>query len=172
MGRINYGGVARYMSEERKKEAPATRHAASASSGAAPHRVLYTLDEARLLHDGVVILQGKGRTYVVCPAARVDCWEPVLKLLLRDLETIACPLSSRNARIRYKRLAPGTAIPGGGEVTAGAWIAECFVELGLERAIHGVLRGRLGRLPFRERLRHAVRNGIRQVQSRNEARFE
>lgn len=145
---------------------------ARASSGAAPSRVPHTLDEARLLHDGIVILQGKGRTYVVCPAARVDCWEPVLKLLLRDLDTIACPLSPRSARIRYERLAPGTAISGGGEVTAGAWIADCFVEPGLERAIRGVLRGRLGRLPFRERLRHAVRNGIKQVQSRNEARFE
>ncbi len=162
-------GVAMPMNDDVSEEVPTTRRTptrTSIRSTLEPPNALRTLDQARLLHDGIAILQsnGGGQTYVVCPAVLVRCWEPVLKLLLRDLDAIVYPGSPQVARIRYERLEPGTTILGGGEVIAGVWIHGCFVELGLDRSIRGVLKGRLGRLPFRDRLRHAVRNGIKQVQ--------
>lgn len=130
--------------------------------------LLQTLEDARQVRDGIAILQGRGgqQTYIVCPAVLVRCWEPVLKLLLADLDAIVCPGNSGGVHVRYERLPVGTVLPGGGEVLAGVWMHARLVELELGRPVRGVLKGRLGRLPLRYRLHYAVRNSLRQLQPR------
>ncbi len=114
-----------------------------------------TLDEARLSRDNFVILQGSqpGQAYLTCQAVLVVCWEPVLKLLLRDLDAIAAPRRTAEACIRYEPLPDPIATDG-----SGLWIHEDFKLLGLDRPIRGILKGRLGRIPLGERVRYSALN--------------
>lgn len=125
-----------------------------------------TLDEARLSRDVFVVLEGShnGQVYVSCQAVLVVCWEPVLKLLSRDLDAIASVRPGRDANIRFIRLPAAPARGEGAEGTrfvSGLWIDEQFSVLGLDRYIRGILRGRLGRLPMSERLRYAALNRVK-----------
>lgn len=118
-----------------------------------------TLDEARLSKDNFVILEGseRGQVYLTCQAVLVVCWEPVLKLLLRDLDAIAFPHRGGQASVRYERLPSGLAGIGlaeQGREASGLWIHEHFTTLGLDAPIRAILKGRLGRIPWSERLRH------------------
>jgi hypothetical protein len=122
-----------------------------------------TLDEARLSRDNFVILQGSrpGQIYLACQAVLVVCWEPVLKLLLRDLDAIASPHRGGRGRLRYERLPSGLIEIGlaqRGQEASGLWIHEHFTLLGLDRPIRGILKGGLGRIPLSERLRYAALN--------------
>ena len=125
-----------------------------------------TLDEARLSRDIFVVLEGsqEGQFYLSCQAVLVLCWEPVLKLLLRDLDSMASLQPGRRARVHYVRMPAGP--PGGDSAdeppfVSGLWIDEQFTELGLDRHIRGILRGKLGRLPVSVRLRYAALNRVR-----------
>lgn len=117
-----------------------------------------TLDEARLSRDNFVILEGSqpGHIYLTCQAVLVVCWEPVLKLLLRDLDAIASPRRTAGACVRYERLPAGPIAAGGTEQISGLWIHEYFTMLGLDRPIRSILKGGLGRIPLSERLRYAA----------------
>lgn len=153
-------------STPQRTQRTARRPALHSSAPASP--MLHTLEDARQVRDGIAILQGRGgqQTYIVCPAVLVRCWEPVLKLLLADLDAIVCRGNSGGVRVRYERLPVGTSLRGGGEVLAGVWMHPRLVELELGRQVRGVLKGRLGRLPLRYRLHYAVRNSLRQLQLR------
>jgi len=108
---------------------------------------LRSLDEARAVSDGVVILQGDdgGQIYVVCPASEITCSAEALDALLRDLDQIAWPDNDPSmARIYYERLAQGAGIcggMGGGLVADGRWIHDQFVKMKLSGPIREVLRG-------------------------------
>ncbi|HYP41397.1 MAG TPA: hypothetical protein VEX13_13640 [Chloroflexia bacterium] len=120
-----------------------------------------TLDEARQSKDNFVILEGsqQGQIYLTCQAVLVVCWEPVLKLLLRDLDAIAFPHRGSQARVRYERLPAGLAATGLAEQSqeaSGLWIHEHFTALGLDVPIRAILKGRLGRISLGERLRHTA----------------
>lgn len=120
-----------------------------------------SLDEARQSRDNFVILEGsqQGQIYLTCQAVLVVCWEPVLKLLLRDLDAIAFPHRGSQARVRYERLPAGLAGIGlaeQGQEVSGLWIHERFTRLGLDGPIRAILKGRLGRIPLGERLRHTA----------------
>ncbi|MDQ3706737.1 MAG: hypothetical protein M3437_16250 [Chloroflexota bacterium] len=119
-----------------------------------------TLDEARLSRDNFVILQGSqpGQVYLTCQAVLVVCWEPVLKLLLRDLDAIAAPRRTTHARIRYEPMSTYVMREIGTNQESGLWIHEDFRLIGLDRYIRGILKGRLGRLPLSERLRYTALN--------------
>ncbi len=122
-----------------------------------------TLDEARLSRHNFVVLHGsqRGQVYLTCQAVLVLCWEPVLKLLLRDLDAIASSRRTSQARIRYERLPAGLARSGmndQGQEVSGLWIHEHFTLLGLDRSIRGILKGRLGRIPLGERVRYTALN--------------
>ncbi len=119
-----------------------------------------TLDEARLSKDNFVILQGSqpGQIYITCQAVLVVCWEPVLKLLLRDLDAIAAPRRTAHACIRYKALSSYVMRESGTNQESGLWIHEDFKLIGVDRYIRGILKGRLGRLPLSERLRYTALN--------------
>jgi len=112
----------------------------------APYRPLSSLAAARDVPDGVVILEGDygGQIYLVAPAARVECNEAALDLLLRDLDEVAWPGAEPNASsLRYEQLAPGAVVPGGmggGLVADDVWI---HPELAPHAAaIRAVLAGR------------------------------
>ncbi len=119
-----------------------------------------TLDEARLSRDNFVILQGSqpGQIYLTCQAVLVVCWEPVLKLLLRDLDAIAATRRTARACIRYEPLSAYLMEESGTNQESGLWIHEDFRLTGLDRYIRGILKGRLGRLPLSERLRYTALN--------------
>lgn len=122
-----------------------------------------TLDEARLSRDNFVVLHGseQGQIYLICQAVLVVCWEPVLKLLLRDLDSIASPRRTAQACIRYECLPAGLVGIGKAEQQqekSGLWMHEHFRLLGLDRPIRGILKGRLGRIPLSERVRHTALN--------------
>jgi hypothetical protein len=119
-----------------------------------------TLDEARLSRDNFVILQGSqpGQIYLTCQAVLVVCWEPVLKLLLRDLDAMIAPRRTARACIRYEPLSAYLVEESGTNQESGLWIHEDFRLIGLDRYIRGILKGRLGRLPLSERLRYTALN--------------
>lgn len=124
---------------------------------------LSTLEEARLRRDTFVILQGSQheQIYLTCPAVLICCWEPVLRLLLRDLDALACQGEPLRTRVRYEQQPVGKILAcgrGGGQIVAGLWIHQQLLEMGLERPIKGVLKGKLGRIPLRERLRCSLEN--------------
>ena len=122
-----------------------------------------TLDQARLSRDSFVVLEGSqpGQTYLTCQAVLVVCWEPVLKLLLRDLDAIASPRRTPHACVRYERVPGGPLEVGGTGQASGLWIHERFVMLGLDRYIRAILKGGLGRIPLSERLRHTALNRVK-----------
>lgn len=119
-----------------------------------------TLDEARLSRDNFVILQGSqpGQIYLTCQAVLVVCWEPVLKLLLRDLDAMAAPRRTTRACIRFEPLSSYVMRESAASQESGLWIHEDFRLIGLDRYMRGILKGRLGRLPLSERLRYTALN--------------
>lgn len=119
-----------------------------------------TLDEARLSRENFVVLQGSqhGQIYLTCQAVLVVCWEPVLKLLLRDLDAMTAPRRTSQACIRYEPLSARLMEESGINQESGLWIHEDFRLIGLDRHIRGILKGRLGRLPLSERLRYTALN--------------
>jgi len=112
-----------------------------------PYQPLRSLDEARSLSKGVVILEGDdgGQIYVVCPSSLVRCSAETLNDLLRDLDTIAWPHNDPDAaRVFYERLSIGAPVcggMGGAVVTNDVWIHGDFVNLKLDRAIREVISG-------------------------------
>ena len=119
-----------------------------------------TLDEARLSRDNFVVLQGSqpGQIYLTCQTVLVVCWEPVLKLLLRDLDAIAAPRRTARACLRYEPMSAYLMEGSSINQESGLWIHEDFRLIGLDRYIRGILKGRLGRLPLSERLRYTALN--------------
>lgn len=117
-----------------------------------------TLDEARLSRDNFVILRGsqEGEIYLTCQAVLVVCWEPVLKLLLHDLDAIISPRRTTQACIRYETLPAGLAEVGDATSGSGLWISEDLKLLALDRYIRAILKGGLGRIPLSERLRYTA----------------
>ena len=112
-----------------------------------PYEPLHSLDEAREVPDGVVVLEGDngGQIYVVCPASLVRCSDASLKQLLDDLDVIAWPPDGdpRGTGLSYERHTVGEGIAGGmggGLVTDGVWIHEEFEDAGLRPGIEAVLR--------------------------------
>ncbi|MEA2576238.1 MAG: hypothetical protein QOH93_3536 [Chloroflexia bacterium] len=125
-------------------------------SGIAPR----TLDDARLSRDNFVILHGSegGEIYLTCQAVLVLCWEPVLKLLLHDLDAIVALRRSPQACIHYGPLPAGLTNNGNNHQESGLWINEDLKLLALDKPIRGILRGRRGRIPLSERLRYTALN--------------
>jgi hypothetical protein len=81
----------------------------------------------------------------------------VLKLLLRDLDAMVAPRGTQHARIRYEP-APAELISKVVTEDCALWIHEDFKQLGLDRPIRGILKGRLGRIPLGERLKYTALN--------------
>ena len=113
-----------------------------------PYYALHSLEEAKSLPDGVVILEGDdgGQIYVVCRASLVKCPEEVLGQLLRDLDDIAWPGNDPNmAKVLYERHPVGAGIAGGmggAVVTKDIWIHDEFIKLRLDAVIREVISGR------------------------------
>jgi hypothetical protein len=118
-----------------------------ADAGQCTYLPLRSLEDARALPDGFVVLQGDdgGQIYVVCRASQVSCSMEALETLLRDLDEIAWPGNDPDMRrVFYERLPEGAGVAGGmggGLVTNEPWVHKMFVAAGLKDAILGVLRG-------------------------------
>jgi len=112
-----------------------------------PYSPLQSLEEAKLLSDGVVILEGDygGQIYIVCPASLVECSSETLDHLLRDLDHISWPGNDLNsARVFYERLPLGAPVfggMGGAIVEEGVWIHQTLINSGLGVAIREVIEG-------------------------------
>jgi hypothetical protein len=117
-----------------------------------PYQPLRSLDEARSLSDGAVILEGDdgGQIYVVCPVSLVRCSAETLNDLLRDLDAIAWPHNDADAaRVFYERLSIGAPVfggMGGAVVTNDVWIHGDFIKLKLDGAIREVIGGHRARI--------------------------
>jgi hypothetical protein len=124
-------------------ERPLGRMIADSTGG--PFHPLRSLDEAKAIPEGVVILQGDdgGQIYVVCPATSVVCSPETLERLLQDLDEIAWPDNPPDMRhVFYERLPPGAGVAGGkggGHVDRVPWIHGDFVRAGLSQKILDVL---------------------------------
>ena len=114
---------------------------------------LRSLDEARQVPDGVVVLEGDwgGEIYATCLATLVRCDASVLDQLLRDIDAIAWPHNrGEGARVFFERHQVGAGIAGGmggGIVAAEPWVHRHLEQLGLGSLIRAVLTGDLERLP-------------------------
>jgi hypothetical protein len=124
-------------------ERPLGRIFAAAHGGR--YMPLRSLEEAKSVDDGVVILQGDdgGQIYVVARGVDVLCSESDLQALLRELDE----MSWRDASMRhiyYERLPVGAGVPGGmggGMVEDTPWVHKEFVKLRLKESIVAVLKG-------------------------------
>lgn len=122
----------------------AVRRMVSDANGEA-YVAVRSLDDAKALPDGVVVLEGDwgGQVYVVAPARLVRCSAATLEQLLRDLDDIAWPVNGgEGAGVYYERRAVGGYIAGGmrgGRVIDGIWIHDEFEQLGLGSSIREIV---------------------------------
>ncbi len=110
------------------------------------HQPLSTLDSARAVKDGVMILQGDdgGTIYAVCPAARVRCDTDDLSRLLLDLDAVIWRQPDA-VGLFYERYPVGAVVPGGmggGLVTPDVWTHRVLAEKDLTTAIKSVISGK------------------------------
>ncbi len=116
-------------------------------------RRITSLDEAKTLDDGVVVLTSDdgGQVLVVARAEAVQCDEVALLALLADLDELAWPSNNmQGSALSFREAAVGSHIGGGmggGWVTADVWIHESLVQAGAEEGIRCVFDGRCRRLP-------------------------
>ena len=131
-------------------ESPARRMFADAHGE--DYEALRSLEEARAVPDGVVVLEGDwgGQIYVVSPVSAVACDDTTLRRLLKDIDAIAWTVNEgEGASVSFERQARGAVIPGGmggGLVRRDPWVHPKLEERGLGATIRAVLAGASERL--------------------------
>lgn len=121
--------------------------------GPSRSRRITSLDEAKTLDDGVVVLTSDwgGQILGVARAAAVQCDEVALVGLLADLDELAWPSNNmQGSALWFREATVGSQIGGGmggGWVSADVWTHESLVQAGAEEGIRCVLGGRCRRLP-------------------------
>ena len=129
--------------------APPIRRYGGQSAPGFPRPSLTTLEQARAARDGVVILAGGSWPYLVCPALRVRCDEPVLARLVAALDALL-DADPAYAIVKYERLRPGSldeVAPfgrvDGARYTGELWLDPRLAPFELEQEVRGILSGRV-----------------------------
>lgn len=119
----------------------------------AGRRRIASLDEARSLDDGVVLLEADwgGQTLVVARALAVRCDEPALLGVLAELDALVCPEDNlQGTWLSFGVAGVGTRLGGGmggGLVSDDVWCHAELVQAGVEAGMRSVLAGEHRRLP-------------------------
>ena len=118
-----------------------------------PRRRIASLDEARSLDDGIVLLEADwgGQTLVVARAEVLRCDEATVLDLLAELGALTCPEDNlQGTRLSFGVAGVGTRVGGGmggGLVTDDVWCHDELVQAGVEAGVRSVLAGERRRLP-------------------------
>lgn len=115
-----------------------------------PYRPLLSLEQARLVPGGAVVLEGDygGIIYLTCPADLVRCDDQTLRRLLDDIDALIFN-SPETAAVKLEVLRPGAGVwggSGGGVFTGDVWLHQSLDVFELDMPVRDVLAGRRGGL--------------------------